>query len=154
MAITRTPIIDDDGTGTTGTVIDNAWKTELYGQIDAALTPVTAPLRLGTTMLPLALAAGTYNDYAPAGGTTAIVWELYLSAGDASMTGIVAEASQTQHLLINTGSFSLTFYNQHTLSQVANRFIGPGFANYVLGPWASVWIIYQPKYSAWIVMKE
>jgi hypothetical protein len=36
MAITRTPIIDDDGTGTTGTVIDNAWKTELYNQIDAA----------------------------------------------------------------------------------------------------------------------
>jgi hypothetical protein len=35
MPITRTPIIDDDGTGTTGTVIDNAWKTELYNQIDA-----------------------------------------------------------------------------------------------------------------------
>lgn len=37
MAITRTPIIDDNGTGTTGTVIDNAWKQEFYGQIDAAL---------------------------------------------------------------------------------------------------------------------
>ena len=36
MAITRTPIIDDDGTGTTGTVLDNAWKQELYDQIDAA----------------------------------------------------------------------------------------------------------------------
>ena len=36
MAITRTPIIDDDGTGTTGTVINNAWKQELYDQIDAA----------------------------------------------------------------------------------------------------------------------
>jgi len=34
MPITRTPIIDDDGTGTTGTVIDNVWKTELYNQID------------------------------------------------------------------------------------------------------------------------
>jgi len=34
MPITRTPIIDDDGTGTTGTVIDNAWKTEFYNQID------------------------------------------------------------------------------------------------------------------------
>jgi hypothetical protein len=39
MAITRTPIIDDDGTGTTGTVIDNAWKTELYTQMDAAYPP-------------------------------------------------------------------------------------------------------------------
>ena len=47
MAITRTPIIDDDGTGTTGTVIDNAWKTELYNQIDAALpVPPSSVLRL------------------------------------------------------------------------------------------------------------
>jgi hypothetical protein len=37
MAITRTPIVDDNGTGTTGTVIDNAWKQEFYNQIDAAL---------------------------------------------------------------------------------------------------------------------
>lgn len=36
MAITRTPMIDDDGSGTTGTIINNAWKTELYNQIDAA----------------------------------------------------------------------------------------------------------------------
>ena len=36
MAITRTPMVDDDGTGTTGTVINNAWKQELYNQIDAA----------------------------------------------------------------------------------------------------------------------
>jgi hypothetical protein len=35
MPITRTPIIDDDGTGRSGTVIDNAWKQELYNQIDA-----------------------------------------------------------------------------------------------------------------------
>jgi len=33
--ITRTPWIDDDGSGTTGTVINNAVKTELYDQIDA-----------------------------------------------------------------------------------------------------------------------
>ena len=36
MAITRTPIIDDNGTGTTGTILNNAWKQELYNQIDAA----------------------------------------------------------------------------------------------------------------------
>jgi hypothetical protein len=34
MPITRTPIIDDDGSGHTGTIINNAWKTELYNQID------------------------------------------------------------------------------------------------------------------------
>ena len=36
MAISRTPMVDDDGTGTTGTVINNAWKQQLYDQIDAA----------------------------------------------------------------------------------------------------------------------
>src|SRR6186997_929098 len=36
MPITRTPQIDDDGTGTTGTVWNNAWKQELYQQIDQA----------------------------------------------------------------------------------------------------------------------
>ena len=35
MGITRTAMIDDDGTGTTGTILNNAWKTELYNQIDA-----------------------------------------------------------------------------------------------------------------------
>ena len=35
MAITRTPIVDDDGSGTTGTVINNAWKQQFYDQIDA-----------------------------------------------------------------------------------------------------------------------
>ena len=40
MPITRTPIIDDSGGGTDGTVIDNAWKQELYDQIDALLGPV------------------------------------------------------------------------------------------------------------------
>jgi hypothetical protein len=37
MAITRTAMIDDDGSGTTGTIINNAWKTEFYNQIDAAV---------------------------------------------------------------------------------------------------------------------
>jgi len=41
--INRTPIIDDDGTGTTGTVLDNAWKQELYDQIDAIAASLTPP---------------------------------------------------------------------------------------------------------------
>jgi hypothetical protein len=57
MAITRTPIIDDDGTGTTGTVIDNAWKTEFYNQIDAATVAGLTLLKssTGTTTNPVTL---------------------------------------------------------------------------------------------------
>lgn len=40
-AITRTSMTDDDGTGTTGTIINNAWKTQLYDQIDSVLNGVT-----------------------------------------------------------------------------------------------------------------
>lgn len=42
MAIVRTPMIDDDGSGTTGTIINNQWKVELYDQIDAALAGAVA----------------------------------------------------------------------------------------------------------------
>jgi len=43
MAITRTPIVDDDGSGETGTAIDNAWKQEFYDQIDAVTAPIASP---------------------------------------------------------------------------------------------------------------
>lgn len=39
MPIARTPWIDDDGSGTVGTVINNAEKTALYNQIDAVAEP-------------------------------------------------------------------------------------------------------------------
>lgn len=45
MAITRTADTDDDGTGTTGTIRSAAWKTELYGQIDAAIDGADATTR-------------------------------------------------------------------------------------------------------------
>jgi hypothetical protein len=41
MAITRTAWTDDDGTGTTGTVLNNAAKTTLYNEIDGRWSEVT-----------------------------------------------------------------------------------------------------------------
>jgi hypothetical protein len=40
VTIVRTNWIDDDGTGTTGTVINNAVKTSIYNEIDGALAKV------------------------------------------------------------------------------------------------------------------
>jgi hypothetical protein len=48
VTIVRTNWIDDDGTGTTGTVINNAVKTALYNDIDGALAKV-AQLAGGNT---------------------------------------------------------------------------------------------------------
>jgi hypothetical protein len=42
MPITRTPWTDDDGTGTTGTIVNNAEKTLLYNQIDTFVDPIYA----------------------------------------------------------------------------------------------------------------
>ena len=39
--INRTPLVDDDGSGTTGTILNNAWQTNLYNQIDTALAAVS-----------------------------------------------------------------------------------------------------------------
>ena len=49
MPITRTPIVDDDGSGQTGTVLDNAWKQELYDQIDGVLGRSVVGHAAGTT---------------------------------------------------------------------------------------------------------
>lgn len=45
MAITRDADTDDDGTGTTGTIRNAAWKTQLYDRIDAAIDGADATTR-------------------------------------------------------------------------------------------------------------
>ena len=70
MAITRTPMVDDDGTGTTGTVINNAWKQQFYDQIDAAFA--AAPVVGQWTAVPYSAA-----NFTAIGGMT---WTV--AAGD------------------------------------------------------------------------
>lgn len=65
MAIERTAITDDSGTGTDGTIINNAWKTELYDQMDGAFVHAIEVTFTETT------GAGTYTGSVtlPAGAT-------------------------------------------------------------------------------------
>ena len=61
MPITRTSMVDDDGSGTTGTIINNAWKTELYNQIDAFPTLGTwTPVDVSGAGLALAVPSARY----------------------------------------------------------------------------------------------
>lgn len=61
MAITRTPMVDDDGSGTTGTIINNAWKQELYNQIDTMVgTLIWAPSDASGAGLAFAVTGGRY----------------------------------------------------------------------------------------------
>ena len=57
MPITRTPIIDDDGSGRTGTPIDNVWKQEFYDQIDASAGVLTKTAGADTNTAAHALAS-------------------------------------------------------------------------------------------------
>jgi hypothetical protein len=59
MPITRTPMIDDDGSGTTGTIINNAWKQELYGQIDAFADGVWVDIPFNAANYSVAQAQGS-----------------------------------------------------------------------------------------------
>ncbi len=54
ITITRTAIVNDSGTGTDGTALDNTWKQEFYDQIDAALSALL-PLAGGTMTGALAI---------------------------------------------------------------------------------------------------
>jgi hypothetical protein len=99
-----------------------------------------------------ALALGQYDNFQPANGATAVTWLLTPSVAT-GITGIVAEPEGTQHLLINTTSFSVTLYNQQPSSLAANRLLGPGFNHYVLGTWGAVWLVYLQGYTSWLIQK-
>ena len=84
MPITRTPIIDDDGTGTTGTVLNSAWKQELYNQIDGTVgTWTEVPFNAGhfTGTAPMTWTVGPaaviHNRYSVTGRT--MFWSFYFS---------------------------------------------------------------------------
>ena len=149
MAITRTAMIDDDGSGTTGTILNNAWKQELYNQIDA--NPINL-LRYAKAATANISTAG-FDNYRPPDGENCPVW-LFNPTMVTNITGILAEADLTQHVLINLTANAVVFHNQHASSTVGNRIICPGYATtYSLGTWGSISIIYLAVMSAWVLQK-
>ena len=85
MAITRTAMVDDDGSGTTGTILNNAWKQELYTQIDGATgavwtnVPFNAANFAGSAPMVWTVGAPAVvtNRYTRIGNV--LVWSVYLS---------------------------------------------------------------------------
>lgn len=151
MAITRTPIIDDSGSGQDGTVIDNAWKQQLYDQIDGNATIVQPPMRLGPSWHG-AVPAGQLDNWnlASLGNYTAYI---VTPADNLIVTGIVAVPDMTQYLLVNASAYMLTLKHYHGASLPANRFLGPYSGDLVLNPWFSVWVLYDISFPSWLVLK-
>jgi len=104
VTIPRTPWIDDDGTGTTGTILNNAVKTQLYDQIDTALAQVAPGAATGLWQAVPFNAANFYADSPMAwvveAGDVAINrytvigktlhWYVYLNATSITGTGTTA----------------------------------------------------------------
>jgi len=153
MPITRTAIQDDDGSGKTGTVIDNAWKQELYNQIDAAgLAGLQAALR---PINPFVL--GPHSDLAQTGATIHN-WPLpatnfvFVSGTPGLLTGIVEPPdSGTVKIFVSLGS-SMTFKHQDAGSATRNRFFGVGYADTVLGSWKSQTMFYSTGIGGWVLL--
>jgi hypothetical protein len=153
MPITRTPWIDDDGTGTTGTIINNAEKTLLYNQIDALVAPFLAPLALGPHWDMPQITSGQRDNVVPdATGAARTIW--FMSSTVATfLTGIQAPTIDgTVHLLVNTSGPTITIAHLFG-SSAANQFIGAGYANTDVTSWRVMWIEYNSGLAKWLVLK-
>jgi hypothetical protein len=151
MAITRTPMVDDDGTGTTGTIINNAWKQEFYNQIDAA----------AATAVIFSTATGTQHNWAPgiAGAYTLIIWD---GAGDLVVTGLAGgvqgqivtfkQNAVTTTRLVSFAHFSASSADNNKLINIATSAPTPlgtyGVVSYQYD--GSYWRLIAHEQGGWI----
>ena len=115
--ITRTADTDDDGTGTTGTVHNNAWKTAIYDALDGRWSEATTTLTGLQDNLAYAEA-----DVLRCNNATAI-----------TVRGLLAPASPVKPgkrlILVSVGAGSVVLNDQDVNSTAANRIItGAGAA--------------------------
>jgi len=146
MAITRTAWIDDDGSGTTGTVINNAEKTLLYDQIDAALGTTaskydTVPATLTNT--------GTVHNWAVGlAGHTLTRWA---GAADLVVTGVAGGVAGQRWTFRNLGSFVAYFGHNNGSSLFQNRVWNTATSNATpVAPGGQV--TYEHDGSAWLLV--
>ena len=138
-------LVDDDGSNLTGSL----WNKAAIKTV--VLDPALQTLRYASGVS-VNLPGGTnYANLVVPNGATSVVWFLNPAAA-MGVTGIVAEPSLTAHLLINTTGFDIMFYNQNAQSLAANRLLGPGYADYRLGVWGSIWMTYATG-SGWMLHK-
>lgn len=116
----------------------------------AGTTDLTLPTSTGgVTITPPALTAST-NNYGPANAATASVWRIS-STGAVDLTGIDA-GSSPRPVLINIGSYTITLKHESASSTAANRFVGPGAADYALVAGGTVEIALDTVSQRWRVV--
>ncbi len=119
--IVRTADTDDDGTNTTGTVHNNAWKTAIYDAIDTVIAALYA-LVASVTGVSTITTTGTITALALPTGTG----DLVIRLNNASLTtiqGIVAGTDGQQLTLVSLGAGQVDLANQNASATAANRLI-------------------------------
>jgi hypothetical protein len=135
--ILRSNDTDDDGSGTTGTERNAAWKTAIYDAIDQATTDV-----LSST------ATGTQNDFAlGANGDVVLRWN---GASSVTFTGFTNGAAGRAFILENvTAAQTLLVTHQGGGSTAGNRVICESAIGQYLGPGGRGLAVYDSTSSRW-----
>ena len=129
--------------------------TSRWRIIAASLT--TSPqLGLSPAQSPAALAAGSTNNYNPAGLATTSRIRITPDVGGTSLlTGIVAQLDGDIRILLNlSSSANLTLSPEDASSTAANRFTLPGAVPFTIAPGGSCAIIYDGTTSRWTVLDK
>lgn len=154
--ITRTNDTDDDGTGTTGTIRNNSWKTTtIYDPIDALFNGASVfelggALALGryTTT-----ATGTKNDWAidtDNGGTTVGVLRCN-NVSSLTINGIVAPSAH-RALWIMAINSTVNLAHENASSTAANRITTPTAATVAIPSGGYALLVYDVTTARWRVL--
>ena len=146
--IVRTPWVDDDGTGMTGTVLNNAALQALYGEIDTA-NYSTVVYRTDT---------GAFNNWDPGlnGDHTLVAW-----SGSAllELTGFANAVEGKRVTLWNNGTASINVYHLHggsglnacqNIAPILTPIAPGGHATYSYVTTGGAWRLVAHEQGAWV----
>src|SRR4029450_4583277 len=146
MAITRTPWTDDDGTGTTGTIINNAEQTLPYNQIDAALVTGAHSVNVITT-------AGANLDLTTAAGSIRLI-TLYGPSGVRSIAygnhGDLLVIQNTSTTIVDLIHGNATGTLSNWVTSAPTRLAQNGAAIYRCDNGPGPWRLISHEQGAWI----
>ena len=122
MPLTRRTWTDDDGSGTTGTILNNAELQRIYDDVDP-LSPATSTITTTGTQTALALPAG--------------INELVIFANNATLLtlqGIAAGEDGQRITIFSKGAGRVDIVNQNASASAVNRIITGGGTTITLAP--------------------
>lgn len=122
-----------------------------YKSVTAQILAAYIASAIAGTYLTGAPAAGSTNDYNPSGfGSTVNRLDIDTTAGDATLTGLIAGIDNQILIISNIGANLLTLSNQDAGSAAANRFRASDSFTLVSG--GSIWVTYYAgTVTRWVI---